>query len=344
MIAGGCALVLAGAIAGWARRPIRRTLALLAVCLAVTEAVNLGAIMVTAYTAPARLRAVSSLTALVGQSPLPAVHAAAGPPEAGVRAVVIGDSTAAGLGLPGLAHTGKLDRACHRSKDAYPARLAAVNHWRVLNLACSGATIPAGLLGPQKLSKKVTAPAQLSKAMKATRASVVIVGIGANDVGWSGLVRLCAVAMKCNNSASRAYFQQQLATFSEHYYQLLGQLAGLPSHPRILVNLYYDPFDPARSCLKAKELTPAKEQSLLGLLHALNKILAQGAQAAAQVSVQPYFTGHALCDPGPYVQGAKDPAPFHPTAAGQLAIALADEQALQRAGQRVSASPSASAG
>ena len=342
-IAGGCALVLAGAIAGWARWPARRAAALLAVCVTVAEVANLGGVMATAYTAPTRLRGISSLTALVGQSQLPPIHKAAGAAQANVQAVVIGDSTAAGLGLPGLAHPGQLDRACHRSKDAYAADLAAVNHWHVLNLACSGATIPAGLLGPQKLSK-VTAPAQLSEAMKATHASVVIVSIGANDVGWSGLVRLCAVASKCDNSASTAYFQQQLAAFSAHYYQLLGQLAGLPSRPRILVNLYYDPFDTGRSCLKAKGLTVAKEKSLLGMLHALNMVLAKGAQAASQISVQPDFTGHALCDPGPYVQGAKDPAPFHPTAAGQLAIALADEQALQRAGPHVSASPSASAG
>ena len=53
------------------------------------------------------------------------------------------------------------------------------------------------------------------------------------------------------------------------------------------------------------------------MLHALNMVLAEGAQAASQISVQPDFTGHALCDPGPYVHGAKDPAPFHPMAAGQ---------------------------
>jgi lysophospholipase L1-like esterase len=296
------------------------------------------------------LRGISSLTALVGQSQLPPIRQVAGAAQADVQVVVIGDSTAAGLGLPGLAHPGKLDRACHRSKDAYSADLAAVNHWHVLNLACSGATIPAGLLGTQKLSK-VTAPAQLSEAMKATHASVVIVSVGANDVGWSGLLRLCAVASKCDNRASTAYFQQQLAAFSAHYYQLLGQLAGLPSRPRILVNRYYDPFDTGRSCLKGKGLTAAKEKSLLSMLHALNKVLAQGAQTAAQISVQPDFTGHALCDPRSYVQGAKDPAPLHPTAAGQLAIALADEQALQRADPRVSASspapgasPSTSAG
>jgi hypothetical protein len=192
-IAGGCALGLAGAIAGWARWPARRTVALLVVCVAMAEVANLGGVMVTAYTAPARLRGISSLTALVGQSQLPPIRQVAGAAQADVQVVVIGDSTAAGLGLPGLAHPGKLDRACHRSKDAYSADLAAVNHWHVLNLACSGATIPAGLLGTQKLSK-VTAPAQLSEAMKATHASVVIVSVGANDVGWSGLLRLCAAA------------------------------------------------------------------------------------------------------------------------------------------------------
>ena len=45
-------------------------------------------------------------------------------------------------------------------------------------------------------------------------------------------------------------------------------------------------------------------------------------------SVRPDFSGHQLCDPAPYVQGLHDPAPFHPTAAGELDIALADEHAL----------------
>ena len=44
--------------------------------------------------------------------------------------------------------------------------------------------------------------------------------------------------------------------------------------------------------------------------------------------VTPDFTGHALCDPEPYVQGLHASAPFHPNPAGQLAIALADQHAL----------------
>ena len=38
---------------------------------------------------------------------------------------------------------------------------------------------------------------------------------------------------------------------------------------------------------------------------------------------QPQFDGHELCTDQPWVQGMRDPAPFHPTAAGELAITAA---------------------
>jgi lysophospholipase L1-like esterase len=333
-----CALLLVGAVAGWARFSLRRTLVLLGAGLVLVEAANAGGIMITAYSAPAQLRQVGSLTGLVGQAGLPAVQAAAGAPRTDVQAVVMGDSTAAGLGNPPLASPTKLDTACHRSVDAYAADLAAVNSWNVLNLACSGATIQAGVLGPQQMAG-ATAPAQLAQARKATHASVVIVSIGANDVGWSGLVRLCAAAGSCDNRASTAYFQQRLATFASQYYQLLQQLATLPSRPRVLINLYYNPFDPQNQCRDGHGLDAVKESALTGLLNALNSVLSDGAKAASQLPVEPDFTGHALCDPAPYVQGVTDPAPLHPTAAGQLAIALADEQALQQAQSTPGGSP-----
>ena len=231
-ITGAAALLLAGALCGWARFPLRWTVAVLAAALAVAEAANLGGIMVTAYTAPARLAQVGSLTGLVGQARLPTVQSATGPAQTKVQAVVMGDSTAAALGNPLIAHPSTLDRACRRSGDAFAADLAAVNNWDVLNLACSGATIQHGLLGSQQAGDGVAAPAQLAQARKATNAQLVIVSIGANDVGWSGLVGLCAAAKSCADSASTAYFQQHLATFASQYYQLLEQLATLPSHPR----------------------------------------------------------------------------------------------------------------
>ena len=258
VIAGGCALLLAGALAGWARlRPVR-TLVVLAAALLVTEAANMGAIMITAYTAPARLRQVSSLEALAGRAPLPPVSRARGKADPQVQAVVMGDSTAAGLGNPAKAHPSRVDKACQRSADTYAADLARVNGWQVLNLACSGATIPAGILGAQQRGQ-VTVPAQLAEAKKATRASVVIVSIGADDLRWSALLRLCTVTRACDNKAAVAYFQQRLAAFTVGYYQLLKQLAALPSHPTVLINLYYNPFDSHQHCLDSVGLTPGKQ-------------------------------------------------------------------------------------
>lgn len=334
----GCALLLAGALAGWARLNVRRTVILLATCLAITEVVNVGGIMITAYSAPGRLRHVPSVEALVGSDQLPPLHAAPGPDRPSVQAVVLGDSTAAGIGNPPKARSSKLDEACGRSSEAYAADLGQILNWNILNLACSSATIPAGVLGPQQRAGLTAAP-QLAEARKATDASVLILSIGADDLQWSALLRLCTVTTTCNNKAATAYFQQRLATFTVQYYQLLRQLAQLPSHPTVLINLYYNPFDLQEHCLDNVGLTPAKEQSLTAQLNALNDVLEKGAKASAMIAVQPDFTGHALCDPDPYVQGLHAAAPFHPTPAGQLAIALADESALSQA-----ATPSPSPG
>jgi lysophospholipase L1-like esterase len=157
---------------------------------------------------------------------------------------------------------------------------------------------------------------------------VVIVNIGANDLGWATMVAYCAVAPRCDDKATTAYFQQQLATFSKNYLQLLSGLATLPGHPRVIVNRYYDPFGPQQRCLGPAGLTPAKLAILTSRLTTLNAVLAKGAAEFGFSSPQPDFAGHQLCTSQPYVQWLNDPAPFHPTALGQLAIALADQAVL----------------
>ena len=92
------AIVLLGAIAGWRRYHGKKTVMVIGGGLLFVEAVNLGLIMVTAFTAPAVLRDVRSLEGLVGQTQIAPVAVAPGPSLAGVQAIVLGDSTAAGLG------------------------------------------------------------------------------------------------------------------------------------------------------------------------------------------------------------------------------------------------------
>ena len=100
-------------------------------------------------------------------------------------------------------------------------------------------------------------------------------------------------------------------------------------------------------CLARHGLTQAKEKVLLARLGQMNAVLATGAQVFGFGLVDPLFAGHQLCTADPYVQGPGDPAPLHPTAAGELAIALADQQVLPKVEGLVpapSASPSISPG
>jgi lysophospholipase L1-like esterase len=273
------------------------------------------------------LRSVTTLDDLVGVDPATGVTAAgAAQPE--VRAVVIGDSTASGWGLPWQPNPTSLDQACGRSAESYAADLAAANLWNVLNLSCGSATIENGLLGPEVLYNGAVAPPQLPRAAAATKARLVIVSVGADDLSWSVMTQLCAAQAVCDDKVSSAYFTQLLNTFTRNYYQLLSHLDELPAHPAVLVNEYYSPFGANLGCLQRNGMVPAKVTVLRSRLGELNKVLAQGASLFGFGVAAPQFAGHELCTADPWVQGPADPAPLHPNAAGELAIALADEQAL----------------
>jgi GDSL-like Lipase/Acylhydrolase family len=331
LIAAGFAVVALIAVAGIRRQSHLTMLKTVGAGLAVVVAVNIGGVLLTAHSTPSVLRSVKTLDDLVGADPL----AAAAPGSIarslpGVQAVVIGDSTAAAVGNPAAGNASALDHACGRSSASYAADLASVNNWNVLNLACSGAAIQNGLLGVQVLSNGQVAPAQLAEAEAATHAKVIIVSVGADDVEWSIMTRLCVASAVCNDKVSAAYFAQLLSAFTRSYYQLLGDLASLPGRPDVLVNEYYSPFGPNIGCLARYGLTAAKEKVLLARLGQLNTVLAEGAQVFGFGVADPPFTGHELCTSDPWVQGPDDPAPLHPNAAGELAIALADQQVLPK--------------
>jgi GDSL-like Lipase/Acylhydrolase family len=328
LIAAGFAAVALIAVAGIRRPSHLSMLKTVGAGLAVACAVNIGGVLLTARSTPGVLRSVKTLDDLVGADPLQAAPGTLARPLPGVQAVVIGDSTAAAVGNPAAGNASALDRACGRSSESYAADLAAVNNWNVLNLACSGATIQNGLLGVQVLGDGQVAPAQLEEAQRATHAKVIIVSVGADDVEWSIMTRLCVASTVCNDKVSTAYFDQLLNAFTRSYYQLLGDLADLPGTPAVLVNEYYLPFGPRIGCLARHGLTVAKEKVLLARLGQLNTVLAEGAQVFGFGVADPPFTGHELCTSDAWIQGPGDPAPLHPTATGELAIALADQLVL----------------
>jgi lysophospholipase L1-like esterase len=324
LIAVGFAAIPLIAVAAVRKRPA--IWKLLAAGVAVVCLVNVGGIAVTAAGTPKVLRSVKTLDDLVGVDPL-TESAQIGGAQPGVQAVVIGDSTAAGWGLPWGLDPPPEDEACGRSPESYAADIAAANQWNVLNLACGSATIQNGLLGPEVLYNGEIAPPQLPRAEAATHAKVIIVSVGADDLSWSVLTQLCAASAVCDDKVSTAYFDELLDTFTRNYYELLSDLDKLPAHPAVLINEYYLPFGSDVGCLRQYGMTPAKARVLLARLGQLNTVLGQGAGLFGYGVAVPRFAGHELCTADPWVQGPSDPAPLHPNAAGELAIALADEEA-----------------
>ncbi len=273
------------------------------------------------------LSQVKTLDELVGRAPLAVDPPIRRAPSATASTVVIGDSTAAGAGNPPVAKPTAEDTACRRSRDSYAADIAAVNSSTVLNLACTNASIEAGLFGPEAINEAVV-PSQLAR-LEATRGvKTVIVSIGANEMHWTQVMELCLIAPQCDDSVSAAWFSQALDSFTVDYYDLLQRLAALPGLPRIIVNEYYDPLPVNPVCPGQPAITSAKSAVLLSRLTTFNTVLADGAASFGFDAVAPSFAGHELCTAQPFVQGFEDAAPLHPTAAGEIAIALADEQAL----------------
>jgi lysophospholipase L1-like esterase len=332
---------------GHRQRSRRHHLGMLAASIGVSALITAGFTALTVSSAVRQLGQISSLSDLVGQAKIAPVPAVVGPTRTGVDVVVIGDSTAAGIGNSPLAHPNSQDTACRRSRDAYAVALQAASRLSVLNLSCSSATIAAGLLGPQ-VAGGMTLPPQVGVLQAISSVKLVVVSIGANDVGWSDFLRYCYGVPRCDDQASDSLFRSRLDAFKVQYSQLLQQLSALPSHPVVIVNEYYDPFgatfdcpelvdpagtadapagygfaaDPGQDNQKTKiqqKIDPLRTELLT-----MNTVLEQGAKAFGFDLGIPSFQGHQLCSSQSWVQGLGDPAPFHPWAAGELAIAAAD--------------------
>ncbi len=350
LLGGALYLVTVGAVAlsGQDHRHRSRTghLSLLAASVVASLVVTLGFTALTVRTAIDQLGSVTSLSDLVGTANLIPVPAPVGPTRTDAEVVVIGDSTAAGLGNAPIRKPTAQDTACQRSSDAYASTLQSIAHVSVLNLACSSATAASGLLGPQQAGGIALSP-QVGVLQSVRSASVVVVSVGANDVGWSDFLRYCYGLRRCDDEASDRLFRSRLDAFKIQYAQLLQQLSDLPTHPRVIVTKYYDPFGSTFDCAQLRDPAAAsgapagygfgpdpgqdnqdekikqKIEPLRVELERMNTVLDQGAQGFGFSVVEPGFTGHELCTDQSWVQGMTDPAPFHPRAAGELAIAAA---------------------
>jgi len=132
-----------------------------------------------------------------------------------VLVVSLGDSYASGEGNPRnvrswLRQGGALtpywdDGPCRRSVHAAPAQAALAlerssprSSVTLVHLACSGATVDAGLLGPQTSAGQTASQIEQAVALLGGReADLVVLSIGGNDVGFTSILQACALSSDC---------------------------------------------------------------------------------------------------------------------------------------------------
>jgi hypothetical protein len=274
------------------------------------------------------LRDARSLTDLTGAhhvSPSPV-----GPEVSGVRGVVIGDSRVARLGGPPLPDASPEDVACARSTDSLARQVGAAIGDEVLNLACSGARITAGLRAPQTAGG-VVVPPQIGRLKQVEDPAFVVVAVGPNDLNWTDLIGYCYAVVDCADNFTAGEFRYRLASFDRDYADLLADLATLPSRPRVVVVTSYDVLRPDASCAEVRGpsefpgLTPPEIALLADRNAELNEVLTTGARRYGFDVVAPPLS--PLCTPspdglGPDLQSLDDPHPFHPTGVGELRLAI----------------------
>lgn len=264
----------------------------------------------------------------------PQAGSSAGTPLAPTnRYVALGDSVAAGAGLPAAADATSRDRTCRRSPEAYPYAVAQARGLELTHVACSGATAT-NLLLWQGISNAPNPSRQISYIFDGGRPELVTITAGANDTRWLYFINKCRTS-RCGPDVRQGYFSSSrtdttiinglLEALQLKYDAFFAELSirsnGNP--PTVVVTGYYNPF--SEQCLSAFPTVSAAElQWLQGSVTALNQTIKQTVERYPNARFAPVdFSGHDLCSSDPWIQGLSDPVPIHPTSQGQQVISQA---------------------
>jgi lysophospholipase L1-like esterase len=262
--------------------------------------------------------------------------------------VALGDSFTAGPDIP--YPTGPTG-GCGQSNGSYPYLVARRLGLQLTDMSCSSATTTS-LTAPQPTGDG-TNPAQLSTLSTATR--LVTLGIGGNDVGWTGIITRCTELdlipalmpgsatsdlTPCQDyyaSGGTDQIQQRIQTVAGQLAQALTQIRQRAPHARVYVVGYPDLFPAAGSaCAHTLGITAGDIAFLNTEELRFNAMLQQNARAAGDSYVNTYTpsVGHDACAPEasrwiePLIPAAPA-APLHPNAVGQQGMADAIVQAIK---------------
>jgi lysophospholipase L1-like esterase len=266
--------------------------------------------------------------------------------------VALGDSYTTGAGIPRQI---EIRSGCERSTRSYPVLVAdhlGLSRAHFRDVSCGGAQI-ADLTAPQHTGSAVDPP-QL--AALTTGTTLVTLGIGGNDLDFSGVITRCVELdlpgillddlrhtsddrAPCHASYAAGgtdQIRQKIQAIAPKLSAALVQIRDRASHARVFVIGYPDLL-PAHgaACTDVLGITPADIAYLNSEELVLNRMLAAQATAAGDGYIDTYTpsTGHDACSDAatrwiePLLPDAPA-SPMHPNARGEQGIAAAVERAV----------------
>lgn len=248
-----------------------------------------------------RAAALAATAALAGLSAFAAMGTAhaAGP----VNYVALGDSYSSGDGAGDYS-----DGSCTESANAYPVLWHNGHGGTFTNETCSGATtsdVINGQLGP--LSASTT---------------LVTITIGGNDVGFASVMTTCVLYSTSTCVAAVKKAEQQAQTVLPGLLDnTFAAIRGDAPNAQIVVLGYPAFYDLSKSstCIGLSTTDRVYLNQGAGVLDGVIAAEA-GKYADTYVDVNPYFSGHQICDSGSYlisVDWLHLSYSYHPNASGQ---------------------------
>ena len=260
------------------------------------------------------------------------------------RYVALGDSFTSGPGLPlqlGPMTDPSAPSACQRSSDNYPTLVAKDLGLALDDVSCLGATTD-----DLTSSQGSGIPAQLSALDPST--SLVSVGIGGNDLGFSSIVADCAAATpwgatkvgwSCRSHYTAGGVDRLAAAVQQVSTKVALSLADINArapHASVFVIGYPDIVPPSGSgCWPKLPFSASDLDYLRGVEEDLNRSLASDAAAAGDdfVDMATPSASHGACtsadtrwvEPIVPLSGG---FPLHPSAEGMAGMARVLEGAV----------------
>jgi lysophospholipase L1-like esterase len=250
------------------------------------------------------------------------------------RYVALGDSYTSGPLIPD-----QVDLNCVRSNRNYPSLVArAIGSASFADVSCGGATT-GDILNAGKGTLGLPVPAQLSAVTAAT--ALVTIGIGGNDIGFSGIVSACAqdgignpFGTPCRDrytSGGTDQLQARIAAAEPKVAAVIRAVRSAAPNARIVVVGYPTIVpDSGYGCWPTVPFAFGDVPYLRSVARSLNAMLARTAAAGGAEYADTYTPsiGHDVCRGRSvrWVEGVvpENPAaPFHPNAAGEQGMATA---------------------